>query len=88
MSKSIPESIRREAMSRDLPVTIRIGKAGVTENLIEEIDSQIAKKSVIKIKVNRGIFEREGLKNLWALLAEKSNSVLVFARGNVAVLWR
>ncbi|MBT61385.1 MAG: RNA-binding protein [Euryarchaeota archaeon] len=88
MSKAVPDSIRREAMSRDLPVTIRIGKSGVTENLVEEISVQLRKKSVVKIKVNRGIFDRDGVKQLWEYLSDASDSVLVFARGNVAVLWR
>ncbi|MFQ3317943.1 MAG: YhbY family RNA-binding protein [Candidatus Poseidoniales archaeon] len=88
MTSTIPESIRREAMSREFQVSIRIGKSGVTDTLISEIDTQLQKRSLVKIKLNRGLFERKAISELWAQLAEQTNSVLVLARGNVGVLWR
>jgi RNA-binding protein YhbY len=56
--------------------------------LISEIDTQLQKRSLVKIKLNRGLFERKAISELWAQLAEQTNSVLVLARGNVGVLWR
>ena len=88
MGKDIPESIRREAMSRDFQVTIRVGKSGITDTLVSEIESQLQKRSLVKIKLNRGLFERKDVSEVWAHLAERTNSVLVLARGNVGVLWR
>ena len=88
MVKEIPESIRREAMSREFQVSIRVGKSGITETLISEIDAQLQKRSIVKIKINRGVFERKDIANVWSHLAEQTNSILVLARGNVGVLWR
>ena len=88
MGSDIPESIRREAMSRDFQVTIRVGKSGITDTLVSEIDSQLQKRNLVKIKLNRGLFERKDVSEVWAHLAERTNSVLVLARGNVGVLWR
>jgi len=88
MVKDIPESIRREAMSREFQVSIRVGKSGITETLISEIDAQLQKRSIVKIKINRGVFERKDITNVWPHLAEQTNSILVLARGNVGVLWR
>ncbi|HJL96728.1 MAG TPA: YhbY family RNA-binding protein [Candidatus Poseidoniaceae archaeon] len=88
MVKDIPESIRREAMSREFQVSIRVGKSGITETLISEIDAQLQKRSIVKIKINRGVFERKDITNVWSHLAEQTNSILVLARGNVGVLWR
>jgi RNA-binding protein len=88
MTTRIPESIRREAMSREFQVSIRIGKSGVTETLISEIDTQLKKRGIVKIKMNRGLFERDAISGVWAHLAEQTGSVLVLARGNVGVLWR
>ena len=88
MGKDIPESIRREAMSRDFQVTIRVGKSGITDTLVSEIESQLQKRSLVKIKLNRGLFERKDVSEVWVHLAERTNSVLVLARGNVGVLWR
>ena len=88
MSRDIPASIRREAQSREFQPSIRIGKSGITQNLIEEIDCQLNTRTLVKIKINRGLFERKDIDAVWAHLAEETNSTLVMARGNVGVLWR
>ena len=88
MSRDIPASIRREAQSREFQPSIRIGKSGITGNLIEEIDGQLSKRTLVKIKINRGLFERKDIDDVWAHLAQETNSTLVLARGNVGVLWR
>ncbi len=84
----IPLSILRQAKDTSLPVTIRIGKSGLTEALIDELDGQLSSRSLVKAKVNRGLFERDDLRNVWSHLAEQTRSEVVFARGNVAVFWR
>tara|TARA_B100000459_G_C8578779_1_gene202222 strand:- start:73 stop:348 length:276 start_codon:yes stop_codon:yes gene_type:complete len=88
MGSDIPESIRREAMSRDFQATIRVGKSGITETLVSEIESQLEKRSLVKIKLNRGLFERKDVSDVWKYLSEQTNSTVVLARGNVGVLWR
>mgnify|MGYP003317061196 FL=1 len=88
MNRDIPASIRQEALSRELQPSIRIGKSGITENLVEEIDGQLSKRTIVKIKINRGLFERKDIADVWSHLASATNSTLVLARGNVGVLWR
>jgi len=88
MASNVPESIRKEAMSRDFQVTIRVGKSGITDTLVSEIESQLQKRNLVKIKLNRGLFERKDISEVWAHLAQRTNSILVLARGNVGVLWR
>ena len=88
MSERIPESIRREALSHDFQATIRIGKSGITETLISEIDAQLTTRSLVKIKINRGLFEKKDIPNVWSHLAEQTHSKVVLSRGNVGVLWR
>ncbi len=88
MGSDIPESIRKEAMSRDFQVTIRVGKSGITDTLVSEIESQLQKRSLVKIKLNRGLFDRKDISEVWAHLAERTHSTVVLARGNVGVLWR
>lgn len=87
MSK-VPNDVKRLALSRDLKATIRVGKSGITENLISEITDQLATKSIVKIKINRGLFQKDDVKNVWTHLAESTNSILVSSRGNVGVLWK
>ena len=88
MSKKIPQSIKKIANSRDFQPSVRIGKSGITENLIEEIDAQLSKKDIVKIKINRGLFERSKIDDIWRHLSDETDSSIVSARGNVCVLWR
>ena len=74
-------------MDRDFQPSVRIGKTGVTENIIEEIRGQLVKRKLVKIKINKGIYERNDRALVWSHLAEETSSVLVLARGNVGVLW-
>lgn len=83
----IPASIRREAQSREFQPSVRIGKTGITDALVEEIRGQLAKRKLVKIKINKGIYERSDREVAWAHLEEVTNSTLVLSRGNVGVLW-
>ena len=84
----IPSSIRQQAMSREFQPSVRIGKTGVNENIVEEIDAQLKKRKLVKIKINKGIYERSARNQVWEHLAQQTGSVLVLSRGNVGVLWR
>ena len=84
----IPKNIKKLALSRDLKATIRVGKSGITENLIAEISDQLSTKSIVKIKINRGLVDKSDVKNLWLHLEISTNSRLVASRGNVGVLWK
>ena len=83
----VPQSIKLQAMDRDFQPSVRIGKTGVTDNIIDEIIGQLNKRKLVKIKINKGIYEREDRALVWQHLAEETSSVLVLARGNVGVLW-
>ena len=84
---NIPRSIKDQAMDRDFQPSVRIGKTGTTDNLIEEIIGQLNKRKLVKIKINKGIYERDDRALVWEHLAEATSSVIVLARGNVGVLW-
>ena len=84
----IPLDIQKLANSRDFQPSVRVGKSGITESLIQEIDEQLSKKKVVKIKINRGLFQRDQIKQVWQHLSSETNSNIVTSRGNVCVLWR
>ncbi len=83
----VPPSIKRQAMDRNFQPSVRIGKTGITENIIQEIRAQLVKRKLVKIKINKGIFERGSRNEVWSYLAGKTSSVIVLSRGNVGVLW-
>ena len=85
---SVPDSIMRQAKDASLPVTIRIGKSGLTDAVVVELNGQLSSRSLVKVKVNRGLFQREDLKRVWQHLADETSSQLIFERGNVAVFWK
>lgn len=85
---TIPSHIMQEAKSRDFRPSVRIGKSGLSETVMDEIRQQLRSRSLVKIKVNKGLFEREQRSEVWAQIAEQSNSTLVLQRGNIGVLWR
>lgn len=85
--RNIPERIMQQAMDRNFQPSVRIGKTGITPNIVEEISTQLKKRKLVKIKINKGIYERDSRTQVWDYLAEETSSVIVLARGNVGVLW-
>tara|TARA_B000000609_G_scaffold157255_1_gene151358 strand:- start:3985 stop:4308 length:324 start_codon:yes stop_codon:yes gene_type:complete len=83
----VPSNIKRQAMDRDFQPSVRIGKTGVTANIVDEIRGQLKKRKLVKIKINKGIYDREARSEVWEYLAQETSSVIVLARGNVGVLW-
>lgn len=84
-----PLHIIKYAKNRDLLVSLRIGKDGVTDSLIKELDAQLRSKNIIKLKANKQILASSEQRNTVFLdLANSTNSSLIFQRGNVAVYWR
>ena len=75
------------AKSESLRVSIRIGKDGVNASLISEIENQLEKRTVVKLKINKGIATSKGERNqIFMRIADESNTSVIFQRGNVAVL--
>ena len=52
MSK-IPERVKKMALDRDFQPSVRIGKTGVTESIVQEIKDQLAKRKIVKIKIEK-----------------------------------
>ena len=88
MSEAIPSSVKKLAKGEGIDVSVRIGKGGVTESLIIELSEQLSRRRLVKVKLNKGTAsDRENRNLLFSEIAAKSNSRIVFQRGNVAVFW-
>ncbi len=78
----------KEAKDASLPVTVRIGKGGVTEQVIVELREQLGKRGLVKLKANRGLLSNSLERSTcFEELAKDSDSLLVHSIGNVAVFW-
>ena len=85
---SVPNHITRQAKDASLPITMRVGKSGLTDAVVVELEGQLSSRTLVKVKVNRGLYTRDDLRTVWDIMAKKTNSTVVFARGNVSVFWR
>ena len=83
-----PKRIVKLASSNELPVTLRIGKEGLGDNIVSELDSQLNKNNIVKVKLNRNIYGRKAKDDCWAELSSLTRSRLVMKKGNVAVFYR
>ncbi|WP_440946241.1 YhbY family RNA-binding protein [Methanosarcina sp. T3] len=67
---------------------LNIGKNGVTETLIEELNKQIKANRLVKVKVLKSAEEGKDLKTIADELAEATRSTLIDVRGRTVVLYR
>ena len=86
MKKRPVSNLLKLAKSESLRVSIRIGKDGVNSSLISELENQLEKRTVVKLKINKGIASNKDVRTqIFTRIAEESNSSVIFQRGNVAV---
>ena len=86
MKKQPLSNLLKLAKSESLRVSIRIGKDGVNTSLISELENQLEKRTVVKLKINKGMAPNKDDRNqIFTRIADESNSSVIFQRGNVAV---
>ena len=74
---------KKEMMNRALSaMTMNIGKAGVNDNVIEEIKRQLKANEIVKLKFAKNIDD------YIADIVQKTRSKLIDVRGNVAVIYK
>ncbi|MGO1818924.1 MAG: ribosome assembly RNA-binding protein YhbY [Senegalia sp. (in: firmicutes)] len=72
--------------SHDMDSTLQIGKNGLSDNLIEQVDEALEARELIKLNVlNNNLLDAKEVANE---LAEKTNSEFVQAIGNKIILYR
>ena len=77
-----------KAKAKNLQVLVRIGKSGLTENTIKEIDKLLKKRKLIKVKILQAALESQDKKQLASEISKKTNSQLVDMTGFVLSLYR
>ena len=84
----IPQHILKAARDRNLVVTVRVGKSGLTDNILREISEQLSARGLVKIKFNRGVFAPEDKKLAIQMICTDCNATLVEAKGNVVIVYQ
>jgi len=80
--------IQLRSKAKALEPILRIGKNGLAENVIKEISSLLKEKKLIKIKLLKSSLDNKNKKELIKEIAGKTDSELIEAVGNIAVLYR
>lgn len=67
-------------------MTINVGKAGVNDNVIEEIKRQLKSNQIVKLRFAKSIARNKD--DLISNIVENTRSELIDVRGNVAVIYK
>ena len=70
---------------RHKPSKMRIGKKGITESIIHEIENVLKKDKIIKIKCLQ-VVPSESVKNIAKNISKLTNSRIVEIRGKTIIL--
>jgi RNA-binding protein len=73
---------------KDEKPTIWIGKDGLTPQLSSEIENQLEKKKMLKIKILKSALQQDTAQTIAAKTAEQTEASLVEVRGHVFILYR
>ena len=74
--------------SKFLEPVIRIGKNGLTENVVLEIKKHLKKHKLIKVKMLKPFLESKDKKEAAEEIAQKTDSMLIDKVGFVVVLFK
>ena len=73
---------------KDEKPTVWIGKEGLTPQISNEIEKQLDKHKMLKVKILRSALQTEMAKLIASEAAEKAGAALVEVRGHIFILYR
>ncbi|MFW3145960.1 MAG: YhbY family RNA-binding protein [Thermoplasmatota archaeon] len=68
--------------------TVQVGKSGLTETVIKEIDSQLEKRELVKVKMLQSMGPSSGWKDDVPRIAEELKASVVEIKGGTILLHR
>jgi len=74
--------------AKHLEPILRIGKSGLTDGVLKEIEKQLKKRKLIKIKFLKSALDGKNRKEFAKEIATKTRSELIDQVGFVIVLYR
>jgi len=73
---------------KDENPTVWVGKDGFTPELSSEIEKQLQKSKMVKVKILQSALQTETAQVIAAKAAEQTDAALVEVRGHVFILYR
>ncbi len=80
------KQLRADSTKTD--VTVTVGKNGITDATIEELNRHLKKDKLVKVRLLKSATHELGMDNQAAELAQRSNSTLIDVRGGTATFFR
>lgn len=77
----------REEFNTEKP-TVWIGKEGATAQIINEVNSQLKKREMIKAKIHKTALKEEKAKDIATKIATETESTLIEVRGHTFMLYK
>jgi len=68
--------------------TIWVGKSGTSKELLKEIEKQLDKNEMVKVKVLKSALEGNKAKEIASRIAEQTEASLVEVRGHTFMLYK
>ncbi|HLC49850.1 MAG TPA: YhbY family RNA-binding protein [Candidatus Nanoarchaeia archaeon] len=76
------------ARAKRLEPAVRIGKNGLTENTLKEIDKVLVTRHLVKIKMLKTAFEKGEKEKIISDIVSSTDAELIDSVGNVFVIYR
>ncbi len=73
---------------KDENPTLWIGKEGLTSQMSKEIDKQLDKNKMVKVRILKTALQSETAKSIATKAAEQASAALVDVRGHTFILYR
>lgn len=74
--------------AQELTAELQVGKAGLSDGFVEEVDRQLAREDLVKLRVLRSAAAENGPQATGEELADRLEAHLIEVRGNTVVLYR
>ncbi|MCX6709776.1 MAG: YhbY family RNA-binding protein [Candidatus Woesearchaeota archaeon] len=79
---------RIKEKAKAIPIVVRIGKMGVTKELLSEIERHLNKKGIVKVKMLNNFTGEHDRFETAGEIAEKTGSTLIDVKGFVIILYK
>jgi RNA-binding protein len=77
----------RHVLKEEKP-TLHVGKDGLTPHVASEVDKQLERNKMVKVRILKSALQQETAKAIAAKAAEQTGASLVEVRGHVFILYR
>ena len=79
---------RLKAEANQLSPILNVGKNGITDSLVEELNKQIKANRLVKVRVLKSAEEGKDLKTIAEEIATATRSTMIEVRGRTVILYR